>query len=585
MRHYLLCGYANSGETIMLRGNKRHSNYICWLSIGLGLFLIYMLWISWRPKGVFWSLDEGGKFIYLQNVLRTGDPRAPLVYLGRSVDPDLQFVPLYFWNRKGDLILPWWPVGFPLMSLPFYKLLGWTGLYVLPALGGALTSMLTGMIVRELAPSSRSLSLWAVFVTGLTTPVAFYSTVFWEHTLTTALSTGLVLCILLAIRTGEWKWLVIGGASGALSTFLRTEGGAIIFGILIVLFFYRRSWFLWFAISCSTLYLFSLVLSRILSGEFFGGQMGSLIHTPFFSGLSRAGWLFLPSVLFNAPLVLAYPLPTWMLIGGSVCLAAVMIGVWTKHVQWIAVFPMIGISLLSAFVLFQPYGYRSVHGFVLIAPHIVFAAWLYPLPKHSPQRVFGWIFFTSGVLFGLAYITRGWLAAGGLQWGPRYLLPLYPLCIVGGMLGLKKFLSSRPIYNYILLGVYILSVLIGLGYQIRGGYTLWYTTHLFHRAWHQIEALEADALVTPCTWMPMVIPSLYWDRSIFAVHNREDLRQWTMLAAQAGLHKAYLVDMEICLHIPLHEVEQRLKSNPGGIIAYRFEPGKDEDLELPVEWR
>lgn len=569
----------------MLLGNRKRLNHIHWLSIGLGLFIIYMLWISWRPKGVFWSLDEGGKFIYLQNVLNTRNPGAPLTYLGRYVDPNLRFVPLYFWKRKGDLIFPWWPISFPLISLPFYKLLGWIGLYVLPALGGALTSVFTGMIVEELEPSSRSLPLWAALITGLTTPVAFYSTVFWEHTISTALSTGLVLCILLAIRTGEWKWLVIVGALGAISTFLRAEAGVIILGVLIVMFFYRKSWSLFVAMFYSIVYLCSLALNWILSGEIFSGQMGSLIRTPFFSGLSRAGLFFVPSVLFNAPLVLAYPLPTWMLIGGSVCLAVVMIGAWIKRVQWAVVFSIIGIVLLSAFVLFQSYGYRSVHGFVLIAPQVVYVAWIYTLPRSYLQRVFGWFFFISVVLFGLAYITRGWLAAGGLQWGPRYLLPLYPLCVVGGIISLDRMLGSRSFYSYVFIGVYILSILIGLGYQIRGAYALWYTTHLFHKAWHQIEALKADALVTPCTWMPMVIPSLYWDRPIFAVRNRDELQQWTKLAAQAGLRKVYLVDMEICLHIPLHEVEQRLKSNPSGIITQRFELGKDENLDIPIEWR
>jgi hypothetical protein len=565
----------------------RRSNYVSLIGVGLGLFVIYMLWIAWRPADVFWSLDEGGKFIYLQNVLRTGNPRTPIEYLGRWVDPDLQFVPLYFWNRRGDLIFPWWPVGFPLMSLPFYKLLGWTGLYILPALGGALTSVLTGLIVRELAPLSRSFPLWAVLITGLTTPVAFYSTVFWEHTLATALSTALVLCTLLAIRTGNWKWLVIGGVLGAASAFLRTEAGVIVFGVLTAIVLCRRSWSLSFATAFSVIYFLLLALNRILSGEFFSGQSSTLIHMPSFSGLSRAGWFFVPSVLFNTSLVLAYPVPTWMLIGGSVCLIAVVTGVWIKRVQWISAYPIIGIALLSAFVLFQPYGYRSVHGFILIAPHVVFAAWLYPFPKTPSQshQMLGWILFFSGVLCGLAYITRGWLAAGGLQWGPRYLLPFYPLCIAGGMFFLKKILNFRSLSSYVLVGVYVLSVLLGLGYQIRGAYALWYTTHLFQEAWRQTESLEADALVTPCTWMPMVIPSLYWNRPIFAVRSGEELRQWARLAAQAGVRKAYLVDMEICLHIPLHEVEQRLKSNPGGITAYKFEPGKDKDIDLPAERR
>lgn len=99
----------------------------------VGLFGLYLALAAGRPAGIFWSLDEGGKFLYLQSVLASGDPRAPLPYPGRGLDPGLEAVPLFYWIKAGAEIYPWWPVGFPLLSLPFYQVFGWLGLYIVPA--------------------------------------------------------------------------------------------------------------------------------------------------------------------------------------------------------------------------------------------------------------------------------------------------------------------------------------------------------------------------------------------------------------------------------------------------------------------
>ena len=46
------------------------------LVIAVLAFLIYFFLAVIKPIGIFWSLDEGGKWIYIENVLRTGNPRA-----------------------------------------------------------------------------------------------------------------------------------------------------------------------------------------------------------------------------------------------------------------------------------------------------------------------------------------------------------------------------------------------------------------------------------------------------------------------------------------------------------------------------
>ena len=46
------------------------------------LVAIYAAALWLRPVDVFWSLDEGGKFLYLQNVVATGSTDIELIYPG-----------------------------------------------------------------------------------------------------------------------------------------------------------------------------------------------------------------------------------------------------------------------------------------------------------------------------------------------------------------------------------------------------------------------------------------------------------------------------------------------------------------------
>ena len=54
---------------------RRLSHPLLWFT--LFLFAFYLVLVLARPQGVFWSLDEGGKLLYIQNVLQTRERTAP----------------------------------------------------------------------------------------------------------------------------------------------------------------------------------------------------------------------------------------------------------------------------------------------------------------------------------------------------------------------------------------------------------------------------------------------------------------------------------------------------------------------------
>ena len=272
------------------------------------------MWL--RPPDVFWSLDEGGKTLYLQNVVRTGSATAPIIYPGRTLDPELTYLPLFYWAQDGTQIYSWWPIGFPLLTLPFFQWLGWIGLYVIPALAGAACAALSALIARRITPESRLAPDSDGTDRGVATPILFYATMFWEHTLSVAL---LLLALWLALISTETKraWPALAaGAAAALAGFMRTEQLFAAFGILAVLFLWRRrqAVFMGVALGIGTVGWLGfnlLMMGAALSRQW--GENNTTLTKSIFPGLQEAGALFIPYVLFNAPKIEAFDLGVGML--------------------------------------------------------------------------------------------------------------------------------------------------------------------------------------------------------------------------------------------------------------------------------
>jgi hypothetical protein len=326
------------------------------------------------------------------------------------------------------------------------------------------------------------------------------------------------------------------------------------------------------------------------------------------SGAQEAGLSFVGYVLFNAPAVLALALPPAVLAVGVVAVGMAIVAPIYRPARWLLPPAYVGLAAISLYVLLHPYGYRSVHGFVLIAPGAVLVAWFFggssqrqrsvaepvlasspsgparpgrlaPIPamartllavEHSMSSLafFRLALLAMTVIYAGAFVVRSWAAAGGLQWGPRYMLGFYPLYVAAGLVGLARaWPSLGKAWRMVMVTLYLIHSAAGLGFQVRGAYALWETVTAFARAGEALRALPAQAMVTRCTWMPMVIPDLYWTGKFFALN---DLAAWTARVEAAGVSTAAVVDMDVCQNIPLNEVAGLLALNPTGITADRI---------------
>ena len=179
------------------------------LAAAVVVLLSYALVLSVTPRHVFWSPDEGGKFLYVRSVRWQDGFTYQIPYAGRPLDPEFEFfLPELTYPRPSATpsgtphVRFATPIWFSLISLPGLAAFGITGLYLLPLLSGWLIALISGLLARTFNPR---LAPGAILVVGLATPVFFYSLTFWEHTPAT-------LCALVAV------WILVTAQPGRLRT-------------------------------------------------------------------------------------------------------------------------------------------------------------------------------------------------------------------------------------------------------------------------------------------------------------------------------------------------------------------------------
>ncbi len=540
---------------------------LLWVTLILVTF--YLAFAAARPVGTFWSLDEGGKFLHLQNMIRTGSISGPLLYPGAEIDGELRFVPLLYYARGDSQIYSWWPVGFSVVTLPVYRLLGWMGLYIVPAFAGGLSALCAGLLVRQSIPQPECLSVFAALITGLATPIAFYSSMFWEHTLATA-------CLLLAVIAITRAWtkqqiglIVVAGILSSVGSFFRTEIVGLAAGLGLVLLLRRWRWGfiyggIFFVASIPWLIFNDQMMGHFISRQWVPGA--NSLNSPMFTGIQQSGKWFLPHLLLNAPRIAAFEFAPMTLIVGTLLVVSAIITPFITRLRPVAYLAYLGIVAISGATVLSQAGYRSVHGLVLIAPQIVFVPWLYTRSHRRSDSVFPDLLLGVIVVFGGVFASRAWTAAGGQQWGPRYLLTLYPLLVAAAVIGIHQaWPQLKQRYQVVLLALFILCTLIGLGFEVRGAHASLRTTTYYAETSKALRTLGQTLIITDCTWLPMVIPELYWQGNVFSVRGTDQLAAWRGDAAAIGVSSAYSVTLDMCTLRLLDEIAPGRTVDPDGL--------------------
>jgi hypothetical protein len=575
-----------------------------WAAVGAlaGVALVLAVAGALLPQGVFWHSDEGAKFLQMVN-LRWGPDGldTSIRYPGRALDPLLQFVPFhpkqYHSDAAGQIYLQW-PIFLALFTRPLYDMLGWAGLYVLPWAGALAACWLTYRLARAVgAPPGWA---WiAIPLLGLTTPLGFYSWVFFEHTLAAALVAGAALLIVRGLPQRDWRQMAGAGALMGAGIYLRSE----LYILVLVaggLFAVRAVAALlpgdaphpapdraaaWRVVRLGGAGLAGLLIVLLPLWGYYAASAGGPLpqHATWYFGggtPATAGGLALPPIRYLAqararliPDFLAGPdtptspvvnpgLVALLLIGTVVVTAGVLVpglnrlfaGRVARRVGSVPVRPAnwllpagLGILALGTLpVLLDPNPYSSLHGFVLAAPLVVaaFAARPPAGREAEPVTVLG----TFTILYLLLHVLiisalSGIGPISRYEWGQRYLLPAYPLLIALVVPALARLAATARTPDgaavrtaaRLALTAAAVLALIGAGFLARG-WTALRDGKLEAQSWAAaVAAAPGPVVLTDTWWLPLTLAPDFYARSWFLAATPTAAATWPAQARAAGL--------------------------------------------------
>lgn len=493
-----------------------------------GIACLYVLCLLTLPdRPVFWSPDEGGKYLTLQQITRTGEWSSPLPYPAAPIDPLLQNVPLLYWLRVDDAIYSWWPTWFPALSSLPYQLLGVRGLFLIPMM----SALLIGLSVYALVSSiSQRAALGAMFAVTLASPVWFYGLTYWEHTLHSVLILLGFAAALRGVISDRARCFALSGLFLGLALYLRLE--TVIFMGTLGLFILGGSIgrlrqraairsiivnLLVFSVSVIITVTPFLVRNQLIEGHPLGRRNAADVARTADRALSygRESALDLaPNILIGSvghQGVDLSPSLRWLFVLAT---AGCFASGWLLRRGWDVPVYVSALALLalSGFVLLSPEDYSSIHGLILIAPFLAFAGWGLQPAADRVTRLWGMLAVLGVGVYVLATAIGGWSAQGGLQWGPRYALPLVPVLLVAAARGAHTLWHAAiPLgAKRVAIGCMIALVLIGFGFQVRGLRSMLIDKQTYV-AWEaQLTALPADAMIaTEYPWLALTLPDVY----------------------------------------------------------------------------
>jgi hypothetical protein len=391
------------------------------------------------PQGAFFSSDEGLKFIQLQNLAVKGWGDLTIEYPGQELDPQLSYVPI---NNPPVLIrdgkvFAVYPVFFPALTTPFYNVLGKAGLYPIPLLSGLLTLLISACVARA---GGEKEPFFVVLLLGLCTPIAFYSLLFWDHTLGTLLAT---LALLLIIRNLEqpkrWTLLLAGIALGS-AIWVRSElyVMAAVMPVAYLLFGSRRLGHAAFLLvgtvtSLAPLWVFQFVVYGDVIGPHLGhfAWLGEKLPVT----TSRLAVLYYTLLEGNSNLALSFLYIT------AFAASALIVRSRRLHSHTVlisVVFPVLALAAIPN--ILEAAAGRPFGGLISTVPLLAFSFAALPASTEGSKSRFL-------LAVSLGYVALVCLATPvdpGLQWGPRFLLPVIPPMTI---LALNNFRAARGAAN------------------------------------------------------------------------------------------------------------------------------------------
>jgi hypothetical protein len=454
------------------------------------------------------------------------------------------------------------------MSIVPFKLLGTPGLYFIPIISGVLTVVLSGWFAHRLIPAATPLTVVAV---GLASPVFFYSSLFWEHTMTALIGLAALWQAMQISQTqGRHKWLTLSLIAILLVSTVALRLEMLIYALSLALAssfalvihnqnrstLLKRLGLLLVAIVISIALLFTLFNPLVerswLEPSGFIHQIRS-VHWFIERAVSRLQdanfWINLPSIVreiwINPLFRETDPGPeipsllSWLGLGGVILGGSTIVAPKQARI-WLLGGASLLVGLVSAYTLFSPQSYRIIDSIFLPAPYLVFA-FLFLTYAYRERRFEATLLAATTILYlvlGTIAISFFWgnveqrpALALGLAWGSRYLLIIYPLAGICAVVGLYYFHEATfsHWHKRLLLGWLALLLFLAVSYQVRGVREVQLTKKNLADCSDALAAMH-QPVVTDLIWLPASLATHFAEQEMYTLAQRDDLYDWLKLA-------------------------------------------------------
>ncbi len=482
------------------------------------------------PQDAFFSSDEGLKFIQVQNFVRKGWRDVTLDYPGRELDPDLRYVPINnppTLIREGRLYAVY-PIFFPLLATPIYRLLGYAGLYVIPLASGLLTLIITYRIARLTGGDGLS----SILVLGLCSPIIFYSLVFWDHTLGTLLATLAVLLVVSSLEQPRWLPLVLGGVAIGLGIWVRSELYVMVIAMPIALLpvgtgrLRRLVWLgLGILVSLVPLWLFQLVVY----GDFVGPHVGHLawLSEELPATTDRVAIVYHTLLEGNSSPAMSF---LYIMAFAASALLITMPSIRTRRLPIIIAFATLIFATIPN--ILEACRGRPLGGLITTAPFLVFS---FAILLDSSVRRHNVCLLALSVGY-IALVSLLTPVDPGLQWGARFLLPILPPLAVLATNNFRALstLEGRST-SRLLAACFVCMVALSFLVQLSGLRTL----HIIKSADQQLirdtaQLEPAHVLSDEWGYAEYVAP-LFYEKQFFFVRDQTEYKELTQNLLEKGI--------------------------------------------------
>ena len=543
------------------------------------LAAVVVIWLSCllaMDRHGVWTVDDALKTIQAEGVLHSNFRDFSLPNGNQVLDPGMRLppVPPPFARLHEGRLYPVFSPAFAAAGALAVRCAGSAGLLLLPLAGGVLILLGLVRLVRE-AGLGESPARSTALCVGLTTPVWFYSLVYWEHSIAAALCVWATVLCLRFLRTGRLRSLGAGTFLAGAAIWFRDDLYVFAFVLLILLGWQIRDQGRGRTIRCGILGLAGLLAALIplwvLQQMTVGRPLGWHLSTHLLRTADLLAHLQQrPAVAYNlllsvqpsvvVSLLLSLPLMAAFLFGWMVparktrLLGSVLGG-----------FALIGTGVALARLLGPGGAIPALDraNSLLIGAPLLALAFLRRDGETPEERFVRKLVLGHVLLYVLAAPELG---SRGIHWGNRFLLPVYALLGVpavanlnawwrctqvrgnhdpaadGGKDGAPELASAStgrrrtPMCRTAVFTRAALSLVLaaGFGAQLYSIRLLARMKTHTSRIDREIAARPESIILTDTFWVPPFLTTSFGRKAIFLVRNQAEYRTFLELMNRGG---------------------------------------------------